>query len=83
MLDPTRRMQDRSASVSADKISALIEAGNELASQHSLERLFPSILELALKAVNAERGVLLAFEGESLDVKGVIGRQFPDQPGGP
>ncbi len=76
VLDPTKRMQDRSASVSADKISALIEAGNELASQHSLEKLFPSILELALKAVNAERGVLLAFEGESLDVKASSGGSF-------
>ena len=75
VLDPTKPIRTARL-VSADKISALIEAGNELASQHSLEKLFPTILELALKAVNGERGVLLAFEGESLDVKASSGGSF-------
>lgn len=75
VLDSTRRMPDKAA-VSADKINALIEAGREISSQNSLEKLFPSILNLAIKAVQAERGVLLAYEGESLDVKASSGGNF-------
>jgi serine phosphatase RsbU (regulator of sigma subunit) len=68
--DPAR------ASVSADKVGALIKAGRELARRGGLAELFPTILNLAIEAVNAERGVLLAYEGESLDVKASSGGSF-------
>ncbi|MDZ4799681.1 MAG: SpoIIE family protein phosphatase [Bryobacteraceae bacterium] len=62
--------------VSADKIGALIKAGNQLSQEQELDKLFPIILDLAIEAVQAERGVLLAYEGESLDVKASSGGNF-------
>ncbi len=75
VLDPTVQRSDR-GSVSADKIGALIKAGKELSAEGDLDKLFPSILNLALEAVQGERGVLLAYEGESLDVKASSGGNF-------
>ncbi|MBC8166307.1 MAG: SpoIIE family protein phosphatase [Bryobacteraceae bacterium] len=62
--------------VSADKVGALIKAGRELAGHRPLADPFPTILNLAIEAVNAERGVLLAYEGDSLDVKASSGGSF-------
>lgn len=61
------------ATVSADKVGALIRAGRELAGHRPLAELFPTILNLAIEAVNAERGVLLALEGGDLLVKASAG----------
>src|SRR5438270_632460 len=47
-------------------LQALIRAGQELAVNRPLAELFPTILELAIQAVNAQRGVVLTLEGENL-----------------
>src|SRR3954471_23457031 len=43
-------------------IQALIRAGQAFAESHSLDELFPIVLDLAIEAVNAQRGVLLILE---------------------
>jgi serine phosphatase RsbU (regulator of sigma subunit)/pSer/pThr/pTyr-binding forkhead associated (FHA) protein len=47
-------------------LQALINAGLELNENRPLAELFPVILDLAVKAVNAQRGVVLTLEGENL-----------------
>lgn len=59
--------------VSADRVGTLIKAGRELAGHRPLEELFPLILKLAIEGVQAERGVLLAIEGDQLAVKASSG----------
>jgi phosphoserine phosphatase RsbU/P len=46
-------------------VGALIRAGQELASHRPLEKLFEVILELALSAVDAARGVILTLEKDA------------------
>jgi len=58
------------------RVRALIHAGRELAGHRPLADLFPLILDLALDAVNAERGVLLTLEGENLLVRAARGETF-------
>ena len=50
----------------AAPLQALIRAGQELSENRPLEELFQVILDLAIQAVSAQRGVLLALEGEEL-----------------
>jgi len=57
-------------------VRALIRAGQELAGHQPLEELFPSILNLALSAVEAKRGVMLTLEGEKLVVRASRGDGF-------
>jgi sigma-B regulation protein RsbU (phosphoserine phosphatase) len=57
-------------------MQALIRAGLELAENRPLAELFPVILDLAIQAVNAQRGVLLLIEGESLVAKAHKGDAF-------
>src|ERR1035437_7499624 len=47
-------------------MQALIRAGQELSDNRPLQDLFPVILDLAIQAVNAQRGVLLLLEGDQL-----------------
>jgi serine phosphatase RsbU (regulator of sigma subunit)/pSer/pThr/pTyr-binding forkhead associated (FHA) protein len=47
-------------------MQALIRAGQELSENRPLQELFPVILDLAIQAVNAQRGVLMILEGEEL-----------------
>lgn len=57
-------------------LQALIRVGRELAVRRQLDEMFPVILDLALEAVNAERGVLLVMEGEALTEKVSRGGEF-------
>ena len=57
----------------ASPMQALIRAGQELAENRPLAELFQVILELAVQAVNAQRGVLLILEGDQLVAKAGIG----------
>ncbi len=50
----------------AASMSALIQAGNELAIERPLEQLFPIILGLAIGAVGASRGLLMTVENGKL-----------------
>ncbi len=57
-------------------LSALIQAGNELASERPLEDLFPVILQLSTEAVSAGRGVLLTVENGTLVERASKGENF-------
>jgi phosphoserine phosphatase RsbU/P len=57
-------------------LQALIRAGQELSENRPLEELFQVILDLAIQAVNAQRGVLLALEGEELVPRAYKGEGF-------
>jgi phosphoserine phosphatase RsbU/P len=60
----------------ARTVRALIRAGQELAGHQPLQELFPSILNLALSAVEAKRGVILTFENGDLTVRASQGEGF-------
>jgi len=69
--------QHSSATLStARMVRALIRAGQELAGHQPLQELFPSILNLALSAVEAKRGVILTFERGALTVRASKGEGF-------
>jgi serine phosphatase RsbU (regulator of sigma subunit) len=57
-------------------MQALIRAGQELSENRPLPELFPVILDLAVQAVNAQRGVLLLLDGDSLVPKAHKGDGF-------
>jgi serine phosphatase RsbU (regulator of sigma subunit) len=61
---------------SAAAVQALIRAGNELAGDRPLPELFRFILNLAIEAVCAERGILITLEGEDLEVRASRGDGF-------
>jgi phosphoserine phosphatase RsbU/P len=60
----------------ASPMQALIRAGQELAENRPLSELFQVILDLAIQAVNAQRGVLLILEGDHLVPKAHKGDGF-------
>jgi phosphoserine phosphatase RsbU/P len=55
---------------------ALVRAGRELAGHRPLAELFDVIMDLAMSAVSAGRGVLMTLEGEALEVKAARGEGF-------
>lgn len=55
---------------------ALIRAGRELAGHRPLAELFEVIMDLSLEAVGANRGVLIALEGDQLVVRAARGQGF-------
>src|ERR1035441_1226825 len=57
-------------------MQALIRAGQELSENRPLQELFPVILDLAIQAVNAQRGVLMILEGEELVPRAHKGEGF-------
>ena len=48
----------------AAPVQALIRAGQELSANRPLDELFPIILDLAIQAVSAQRGVLMLLEDD-------------------
>jgi serine phosphatase RsbU (regulator of sigma subunit) len=62
--------------LAASHISALIRAGNELAGNRPLPELFRFILDLAIQAVKADRGVLMTAEDDNLTVRANKGEGF-------
>jgi serine phosphatase RsbU (regulator of sigma subunit)/pSer/pThr/pTyr-binding forkhead associated (FHA) protein len=58
------------------QVQALIRAGRELAGLSPLPKLFPLILDLAIDAVGAQRGVVMTLEGEELIVQASNGEGF-------
>jgi serine phosphatase RsbU (regulator of sigma subunit)/pSer/pThr/pTyr-binding forkhead associated (FHA) protein len=65
-----------SAISSSRAVKALIRAGQELAGHRPLQQLFEMILDLALSAVEATRGVILIAENGSLDMRASRGDEF-------
>jgi sigma-B regulation protein RsbU (phosphoserine phosphatase) len=72
VLRPTREQSLNTSRV----VSALIRAGRELVTHHPLEGLFTIILDLALSAVEARRGVILTLEEGELVVRASKGDGF-------
>jgi len=60
----------------ASHVSALVRAGNELAGNRPLPELFRFILDLAIQAVKADRGVLMTAEGDDLVIQAHQGDGF-------
>ena len=60
----------------AQHVNALIRAGRELAGHRPLDELFPVILDLALDAVRASRGVLVTVENGELVTRAARGEGF-------
>jgi phosphoserine phosphatase RsbU/P len=67
---------DRAGAKTSGAMQALIRAGQELSENRPLADLFPVILELAVQAVNAQRGVLLLLEGDALVPRAHKGEGF-------
>ncbi len=57
-------------------VRALIRAGRELLGHQPLEELFSLILDQAISAVQAERGLLMTLEGDKLVPRAVHGDGF-------
>jgi phosphoserine phosphatase RsbU/P len=62
--------------MAASHVSALVRAGNELAGNRPLPELFRFILDLAIQAVKADRGVLMTAENDNLTVQANQGEGF-------
>src|SRR5580658_2749489 len=62
--------------LAASHVSALVRAGNELAGNRPLPELFRFILDLAISAVKADRGVLMTLENGELVVRANKGEGF-------
>jgi len=58
------------------RLQALLDAGAQLANHSSLSELFPVILQLAIDAVGAQRGILMTLEGGDLHVRAARGDGF-------
>jgi serine phosphatase RsbU (regulator of sigma subunit) len=67
---------EKAGAKAAAPIQALIRAGQELAENRPLEELLPTVLDLAIQAVNAQRGVLLILEGDTLVARARKGEGF-------
>jgi serine phosphatase RsbU (regulator of sigma subunit) len=67
---------ERTGPRGSTQIQALIRAGQCLSENHPLEELFPLILDLSVKAVNAQRGVVMLLEGTDLVPKAHKGEGF-------
>jgi serine phosphatase RsbU (regulator of sigma subunit) len=67
---------ERAGSKASAPMQALIRAGQELSENRPLHELFPVILDLAIQAVNAQRGVLMILEGEELVPRAHKGEGF-------
>ncbi len=66
----------RQAGGAAAQLSALIQAGNELSGERPLPELFKLILDLAIDAVSAGRGLLLLMENGELVEAASRGENF-------
>jgi serine phosphatase RsbU (regulator of sigma subunit)/pSer/pThr/pTyr-binding forkhead associated (FHA) protein len=67
---------DKSAAHWGTPVQALLRAGRELSARRPLPELFEVILNLALEAVGARRGVLLTLERDQLRLRAARGDNF-------
>ncbi len=76
VLGKAAEVRPREASAATRMVSALIRAGQELVTHQPLEQLFETILQLALSAVEAKRGVILTLDEGELQVRASKGDGF-------
>jgi serine phosphatase RsbU (regulator of sigma subunit) len=69
-------MLERGGAKTSAPLKALVQAGLQLSENRPLEELFSVILNLAIQAVNAQRGVVMLLEGDSLVAKAHKGEGF-------
>lgn len=69
-------MLDRPGVKTSAAFEALLRAGQQLSENRPLAELFDTILDLAIKAVNAQRGVLLTHESGRLIPRAHVGDGF-------
>jgi serine phosphatase RsbU (regulator of sigma subunit) len=67
---------ERGGAKASAPLQALIKAGMELSENQPLEELFQAILDHAIQAVNAQRGVVMVLEGGELVPKAHKGEGF-------
>src|SRR5215475_6294515 len=67
---------ERGGAKATGPMQALIRAGQVLSENKPLDELFPVILDLAIQAVTAQRGVLLILEGGKLVPRAHKGEGF-------
>jgi serine phosphatase RsbU (regulator of sigma subunit) len=67
---------ERAGSKASAPIQALIRAGQVLAENRPVDELFQAVLDLAIQAVNAQRGVLLLLERDELVARAHKGDGF-------
>jgi serine phosphatase RsbU (regulator of sigma subunit) len=67
---------ERGGSKATAPIQTLIRAGQVLAENRPLDELFQAVLDLAIQAVNAQRGVLLLLERDELVARAHKGDGF-------
>jgi len=67
---------ERGGAKASAQLDALLSAGKLLSENRPLAELFPVILDLAIQAVNAQRGVLMILEGDQLAVRAHKGEGF-------
>ncbi|HKE21780.1 MAG TPA: SpoIIE family protein phosphatase [Bryobacteraceae bacterium] len=67
---------ERAGPKASAPLQALLRAGLELSENRPLAELFPVILDLSIEAVNAQRGVVMLLEGNSLAAKAHKGEGF-------
>jgi phosphoserine phosphatase RsbU/P len=67
---------ERGGAKASAALEALINAGMELSKNPPLAELFQTILDLAIKAVNAQRGVVMVLENGELVAKAHKGEGF-------
>lgn len=58
------------------QVHPLVRAGQELAGHRPLSELFPTIMNLAVEAVGATRGLLMILEGGQLETRAAKGDRF-------
>jgi serine phosphatase RsbU (regulator of sigma subunit) len=75
LANPTMAFQSAGPRASAS-MQAVIRACQELTKNQKLSELFPVILDLAIEAVNAQRGVLMILENGNLVPKAHKGEGF-------
>lgn len=76
VLGQARREASGSSLNTSRGTEALVRAGQELAGHRPLEELFEVILDLALSAIEAKRGVILTMEKGELNVRASRGDGF-------
>jgi len=69
-------MLERGGAKASGPLQALLAAGQELSENRPLQELFPLILDLSIKAVNAQRGVVMVLDGPNLVAKAHKGEGF-------
>jgi sigma-B regulation protein RsbU (phosphoserine phosphatase) len=69
-------MLERGGAKASAPLQALLRAGQELSANRPLPELFPVILNLAIEAVNAQRGVVMILEGDTLVARAHKGEGF-------